>query len=136
MSLDRKVINEIEYAKLLDAQEVPKMDYAVKCCMCGTVQSARDFLNLGIAPSEIGKYLGFSCIGRFMGAGSPRATPDSKPCNWTLGGLFKTHKLEVELRDGKRMPVFEPATKKEAQALMQENYVKSDLVITVDYEKA
>ncbi len=136
MSLDRKVISKLELMNLFAEQDVPKLDRAVKCCMCGTVQSARSFINIDVDSEDAFRYLGNACIGRFMGAGSPRATPDGKPCNWTLGGLFRTHTLEVEMEDGKCIPVFEPATREEAQALMQENHANSDLVVTVDYEKA
>lgn len=81
------------------------------CPMCGTEQSARDLIAAGAGSTleDVEKYLGFSCVGRFTGAGSPRNKPDGKPCNWTLGGLFKTHKLEVVTDDGKAHPRFELA---------------------------
>ena len=41
-----------------------------------------------------------------------------KPCNWTLGGLFALHKLEVVTPDGEKHPRFELATPAEAQAHM------------------
>ena len=93
---------------------------AVKCPMCCTVQSAVDLIKAGAGSDfdGVGQYLGFSCVGRFTGAGSPRKVPDGKPCNWTLGGLFSLHKLEVVTADGTRHPHFELATPEEAQALM------------------
>lgn len=93
---------------------------AVKCPMCGVVQSAVDLIEAGAGSDfdGVGKYLGFSCVGRFTGAGSPRKVPDGKPCNWTLGGLFSLHKLEVVTADGTHHPHFELATPEEAQALM------------------
>lgn len=91
---------------------------AVKCPMCETIQTAQDFINAGQGHSfdDVQGLLGFSCIGRYTGAGTPRAKPDGKPCNWTLGGLFRMHKLEVVTPDGKAHPHFELATKAEAEA--------------------
>ncbi|KFH24300.1 hypothetical protein IB61_11625 [Brucella abortus LMN2] len=63
------------------------------------------------------KYLGFSCVGRFTGAPSPRSTPDGKPCDWTLGGLLSLHKLEIVDENGELHPRFEIASPEEAQAL-------------------
>jgi hypothetical protein len=93
------------------------MDTALICPRCGTVQSARDLIaaGAGVDFDAVGKYLGFSCVGRFTGAESPRKTPDGKPCNWTLGGLFALHKLEVITPDGKRHPRFELASPVQAQ---------------------
>lgn len=91
---------------------------AVKCPMCGTIQTAQDFIDAGQGHSfdDVQGKLGYSCIGRYTGAGSPRKNPDGKPCNWTLGGLFRFHKLEVVTPDGKSHPHFELATKAEAEA--------------------
>jgi hypothetical protein len=111
-----------EWHAALKAQGVEKEDLAFKCPMCGTIQSARDLIYVGAGPDfdTVQKYLAFSCIGRWTGAGSPRGIKDGKPCNWTLGGLFQTHKLEVLVDDGgKRQPYFEPATPEEAQTHAQ-----------------
>lgn len=80
--------------------------------MCKTVQSGRDFLNAGVGATmeDVERNVGFSCIGRWTGAGAPRSKPDGKPCNWTLGGLFRLHKMEVELPDGMIVATFAPAT--------------------------
>lgn len=108
-----------EYRAQIKAQglEAPE-DFAFKCPRCGTVQSARDLIAAGAGEDfeEVEKYLGFSCVGRWTGAGSPRKEPDGKPCNWTLGGLFALHNLEVETPDGEKHPRFEVATPEEAQA--------------------
>jgi hypothetical protein len=90
----------------------------MKCPMCGTIQSAADLIAAGAGPDfdAVEKYLAFSCVGRFTNAGSPRKVPDGKPCNWTLGGLFSLHKLEVVTPDGKKYPRFELASPAEAQA--------------------
>lgn len=108
-----------EFLAALKAQGVPRDDLALKCPMCGTIQSARNLIGAGAGPDfeSVEGYLGFNCVGRWTGAGSPREKPDGKPCNWTLGGLFSFHELEVITPDGKRNPRFEPATPEEAQAL-------------------
>ncbi|MGP9804069.1 VVA0879 family protein [Paracoccus sp. NSM] len=103
-----------------------RADLALICPCCGTVQSARDLISAGAGLDfeAVEKYLGFSCVGRWTGAGSPRATPDGQPCNWTLGGLFRLHKLEVVTEDGQRHPRFEVATPDQAQAHAAANAVK------------
>ncbi|CAJ48892.1 VVA0879 family protein [Bordetella avium] len=90
----------------------------VKCPMCGTFQNALDFIAAGAGKDwgDVCGYVGFSCVGRFTGARSPRKDPDGEPCNWSLGGLFKTHELVVITPDGTEHPHFELATKDEAAA--------------------
>ncbi len=107
-----------EFHASLSSQGLPRDDLALVCPMCGTVQSARDLMAAGAGSTfeEVEKYLGFSCVGRFTGEGSPRKVRDGKPCNWTLGGLFSTHKLEVIDGEGRAHPRFVPATAVEAQA--------------------
>lgn len=109
-----------EFHAAIKAQGLPPNHWAFRCPACGTVQSATDLINAGAGASmgEVEKYLGFSCYGRFTGAGAPRKKPDGKPCNWTLGGLFQIHRLEVLTPDGERHPRFEVATSDEAQAHM------------------
>lgn len=87
-----------------------------RCPMCKTLQCALDLIDAGAGKTfdEVERYLAFSCVGRFTGAGSPRKKPDGRPCNWTLGGLFRTHKLEIVTPDGERHPRFELATREEA----------------------
>jgi hypothetical protein len=107
-----------EFHVALKAQGVKRReDIALVCPMCGTVQTAQDLIDAGAGTDFdlVEKYLGFSCVGRFTGKGSPRKQPDGEACNWTLGGLFALHKLEVETEDGKRHPRFEPATPAQAQ---------------------
>jgi hypothetical protein len=109
-----------EFQAALKSQGVGHEDFAFVCPMCKTVQSARDLIAAGAGNDfdEVEKYLGFSCVGRFTGAGSPRKEPDGKPCNWTLGGLFTVHKLEIETPDGERHPRFEVATPEQAKAVL------------------
>lgn len=92
-------------------------DVAFVCPRCKTVQSARDLMKTGAGNSmdEVEKYVAYSCFGRFTGAKSPRKKPDGNPCDWTLGGLFSLHELEVVTEDGKRHPRFELATPEQAQ---------------------
>ncbi len=70
------------------------------CPQCKTVQCEQDLLDAGVDEEESQKYLAFSCIGRFN---------DKKTgCDWTLGGLFSIHTLEVTFKgDDKVRPVFE-----------------------------
>lgn len=109
-----------EYRTAVKAQGVPREHIAMKCPMCCTVQSGADLIAAGAGANfeAVERYLGFACLGRFTGAGSPRKEPDGKPCNWTLGGLFRLHKLEVVTPDGEKHFRFELATPAEAQAHM------------------
>lgn len=112
-----KTLTVEQFQAALKAQGVQRDDLALVCPMCATVQSPKDFMAAGAGSTidEVEKYLGFSCVGRWTGAPSPRKEPDGKPCNWTLGGLFSLHKLEVVTPDGRRHPMFEPATPEQAQ---------------------
>ena len=104
------------------------LDQAVfKCPMCGTLQSAADLIDAGAGLDFEGvrQYLGYSCVGRFTGAGSPRKKPDGQPCNWSLGGLFRMHKLEVVTPDGRTHPHFEPASLEEAQEHKRQREAKA-----------
>lgn len=108
-----------EYHAALKAQGTKdRAELVMICPMCGTLQTGNDLIRAGAGKTfdDVEKFLGFSCVGRFTGAGSPRKEPDGKPCNWTLGGLFSTHKLEVVTPDGEKHPRFEVATPEQAQA--------------------
>ena len=111
-----------EFKGELKAQGVPIEHVAFICPMCKTIQSASDLIKAGAGKDfdEVEKYLGFSCVGRWTNAKSPRKKPDGEPCDWTLGGLFPLHSLEVETPDGEKHPRFELATPEQAQAHMQE----------------
>jgi len=110
-----------EYRAALTAQQVPPEFMAVVCPMCGTVQNSLDLINAGVGKdmNDVEKYIGFSCIGRWTGGKPPRRTPDGKPCDWTLGGLFSCHKMEID-HEGKTYPHFEVATPQQAQKHMSE----------------
>jgi hypothetical protein len=99
-------------------QELPREDNAFVCPLCGCIQSARDLIGVGAGADfeAVRGYVGFSCVGRFTGAGSARKQADGRPCDWTLGGLFQLHDLEVITPDGGHHPHFELATPEQAQA--------------------
>lgn len=101
-------ITMAEFLALLQAQGVPPEHYAFKCVKCGHIQSAASLVRYRPA-ADAGNLAYYLCEGRF------NATVG---CNWTLGGLFPIHKLEVLTDEGLVVPVFEPATPEEAQALM------------------
>lgn len=107
-----------EYHAALKAQGAKnRADLVMICPMCATLQTGNDLIRAGAGKTfeEVEGYLGFSCVGRFTGAGSLRKEPDGRPCNWTLGGLFRTHSLEVVTPDGERHPRFEVATPEQAR---------------------
>lgn len=86
-------------------------DVRFLCPMCRTPQSATDLIAAGAGATmdDVEKYVAFSCIGRWTGAKPPRERPDGNPCDWTLGGLFSLHELEVITPDGNSHPRFELA---------------------------
>jgi hypothetical protein len=99
---------------------------AVVCPICATVQSMTSLIRAGGQPDKVENSLGFSCEGRITGAGpwpsskdrsaKARKRREVRGCDWSLGGLFRIHKLEV-MSDGKAHPFFELATPEQAQAL-------------------
>lgn len=116
-----KQLSHEEFKSYIKSQCVEREDFAFICPMCGTVQSANSLISAGAGTNfdEVSKYLAFSCVGRFTGKGSSFDENDKKHgCNWTLGGLFQLHKLEVITEDGKAHPSFEPASAEQAQALL------------------
>lgn len=108
-----------EFRSELKNQGQAREDAAFVCPMCGTVQSAKSLIAAGAGKSfeEVETQLGYSCVGRWLGSSAPRKKPDGKPCNWTLGGLFRLHALEVTGPDGKGHPFFEIATIEQAERL-------------------
>lgn len=67
----------------------------------------------GLEREEASQYIGFSCIGRFNNKRTG--------CDWTLGGLFRIHELEVITDDGERHMHFLPMTPKEWEQKMTED---------------
>ena len=79
-----------------------RKDWKFKCVSCGTVQSARDFVEGStdkdaMIKSISGGIVGFSCIGRYV---------KNIGCDWTLGGLFSIHEAVVKLDDRDDVAVF------------------------------
>jgi hypothetical protein len=109
-----------EFHAEIRAQGVSSREHvAFRCVMCGTIQSGRDFIRAGAGASfaEVERFLGFSCIGRFTDAGPPlRPAKANAGCDWTLGGLFRIHRLVVIDERGVEHPRFELASPDEAQA--------------------
>lgn len=114
---ERRELSLDDYRAEIKAQGVDKEDYAFICPACSTVQSARWLIKAGAGKDfeEVEGYLGFSCVGRFTGAGDKRE--EGKGCNWTCGGLFQIHKLTVITPDGEKHPRFEIATPEQAAQL-------------------
>lgn len=107
-----------EFLARIKAQGVSDISHAAfKCPMCDTVQSLTSFARAGADAETAKKQIGFSCVGRYTSAPSPRKVPDGNPCNWTLGGLLRLHKLEVIDEEGEAHPHFEIASPEAAQAL-------------------
>jgi hypothetical protein len=71
------------------------------CPSCKTAQSAEDMVAAGVSKEDVGRYVGFSCVGRF--------NKGKTGCDWTLGGLFRIHELEIEDESGKMHPHFDLA---------------------------
>lgn len=103
-----------EFHAALKAQGLPIEDVQFRCPRCKTPQSARDLIAAGAGADfdEVEKYLGYSCVGRF---------DPSQGCNWTLGGLFQLHELEVVTPDGAHHPRFMPLSAPSNEVLMRRN---------------
>lgn len=117
-----EVIDLATFHARLKAQGVANRNHnAFVCPVCDTVQSMASLVDAGATPDEAERYIGFSCEGRLTGAGP--WNPDAKRlgmrgCDWTLGGLFRIHQLEVH--DGGNVhPLFNLASPYEAQKLAQ-----------------
>lgn len=82
-----------------------KKKWKFKCVNCKNIQSIQDFINLGVKNPQ--DYVYFSCIGRFKENTKGTLSNKSKPCNYTLGGLFNFSKLQVIGTDDKPHSVFE-----------------------------
>lgn len=109
-----------EFHAALKAQGVKRHeDFAFRCPVCGTVQSAADLIEAGAGKTfdDVEQYVAFSCVGRWTGAGPFKKNgPRKFGCDWTLGGLFRIHALEVIDDNGEARPRFELASSDEAQA--------------------
>lgn len=116
-----KTLTLSEFHAQAKTQNVIREDVAFICPMCGTVQSSRLLISEGVGAcyETVKTIIGFSCVGRYTGKGSPNVEKGKgHGCNWTLGGLLQTHKLEVITPDGQYVPCFELATAEQAQELV------------------
>ena len=99
---------------------------AFVCPICSTIQSMASLIRAGAPADKVENYIGFSCEGRFSGAGPWPSDKDKtakakkrrmhRGCDWTLGGLFSLHKLSVVTPTGLQ-PSFEIASPELAKAL-------------------
>lgn len=123
----RKITVDQFYAEL-KAQGVPRNHLAFICPACSTIQSMQDLLDSGkVSTEKVENYIGFSCVGRFTHQKPPPKKNGTQiGCNWTLGGLFSIHKLEIDTGDGKTNMLFEVATPKQAQEHMKAHGVKPE----------
>lgn len=109
-----KTITLNEFLEMLKAQGVPPEHYAYRCVKCGHIQSAASLVR-HVGAERAGNLAYYSCEGRFN---------SEVGCDWTLGGLFRIHALQVTAEDDtivgmlRTVPVFVPATPEEAQDLM------------------
>ncbi len=81
------------------------IDWKFECPSCHHPQSAKDWEDNKIDKDTIQNQLGFSCIGRHV---------ENIGCDWTLGGLFQIHTLEVIDDDGevyRHFKLYEPKEK-------------------------
>jgi hypothetical protein len=115
-----RTISIEQFQSELKAQGVKThLDFAFRCPICKTVQSARDLIAAGAGEDfdRIEPVLAFSCVGRWTNAGPHKKDePPGRGCNWTLGGVLQLHDLTVLAADGTKHPRFELATPDEAQA--------------------
>lgn len=115
-----------EYHAALKAQGVKEgLKLCMVCPMCGTVQNGEDLIKAGAGQTlgDVEGFIGFSCIGRWTHGRPPPKKEERGTqvgCNWTLGGLFQFHELEVITPDGERHPRFAVATPEQAQAHLNE----------------
>jgi hypothetical protein len=121
-----KKVSLAEFHAALKEQGVKdRSDLVFICPMCGTLQTANDLIAAGAGAdfSEVEKYIGFSCVGRWTHSLPPPREKDKGTqcgCNWTLGGLFQCHEYEVTLDDGKTYRHFAPASPEQARAYLEQ----------------
>lgn len=116
-----RVVSLVDFHAELKGQGVASHeDFAFRCPICGTVQSARSLIAAGAGSrfEDVEKFLAFSCVGRWTNAGPhKRNAAAGRGCDWTLGGLFSLHRMAVDDGTGQPLPCFEPALPEEAQRL-------------------
>lgn len=133
----REQITVAEFHARLKAQGVPNSNHAALVCpVCGTVQSMASLIAAGATPEEAERQIGFSCEGRLTNAGpfNPKnKAKGARGCDWSLGGLFRVHELEVLTEDGVAHPRFAVATPEQAQELAgMSDHAKRELAAAID----
>lgn len=121
-----RTVKHSEFLAEIKAQGVPRIHAAFNCPVCGTTQSAMSLIRAGAGKTyeDVEKMIGFSCVGRYTGAGQhTKGQPPGNGCNWTLGGFLPANDYEVETEDDKVHPLFAPSSPDEAKALMEQNRV-------------
>jgi hypothetical protein len=85
----------------------------------------------GVKPDVVETVVAFSCEGRFSRAGPWPSSKDQsakagarrkvRGCDWTLGGMFQLHELEITFPDSTEpRPTFVIATPEQARELERE----------------
>lgn len=130
MTDNRRELPLDEFRAEIKAQGLEPLDYAFICPACNTIQSARWLIAAGAGADfdAVQGTLGFSCVGRFTGAGGDKRE-EGKGCDWTLGGLFQIHKLTVVTPEGQKHPHFEVASPAQAKALRDVLLTEQDLAL-------
>ena len=103
-----KIMTIDEFKSEIKSQKVPIEKVTFQCPACLSIQSAEDLIAAGVGKDldEVENFVAFSCIGRWN---------KDKGCDWTLGGLFQIHELEVIDSEGKKHPCFIPIKRLEDQ---------------------
>ncbi len=121
-----KTITVAQVHEAMKAQGVSSpRHFAFICPVCGTVQSMASLVRAGDTPEDVERHIAFSCEGRFSNAGPWLSSGTKKAiarrkirgCDWTLGGLFHVHKLEITDEEGNTRMSFEIASLEQAQEL-------------------
>lgn len=93
-------------------------NWKFKCTACGHSQSIAEVKERHptLGSDEIKRWIHVSCEGRQWAC---RGRKPEAGCDWTLGGLFRIHKLEVDTGEGLK-PAFE-FDHPDAKRLIQES---------------
>jgi hypothetical protein len=80
-------------------------DIAFKCPSCGHIATVKEWKDAGADEGEIG----FSCIGRRIGAKREALDSQSKkgPCNYAGGGLIRLNPVKIVFDEGNATSVFD-----------------------------
>ena len=73
-------------------------EWKFRCVSCGNIQSHASVTERNPEITDTSSWIFFACEGRHT---------DGVGCDWTLGGLFQIHKLEVTDTDGRNVQCFE-----------------------------